>query len=123
VAQSRVLYYGLSAIYLLGVVVQFFLAGLGAFGASSYDAHRGLGFILGIISLVLLVIALVGRLPRGVFLLTVLLVGLNLLQLVLANVDVEEIAALHAVNALAIFFVALGLMQRSRRYLTEKIAA
>jgi hypothetical protein len=118
-----VLYYGLSVVYLLGVVAQFFLAGMGAFGASSYDAHRGLGFVLGIMSLGLLVIALVGRLPRSVLLLTVALVGLNLLQMILANVDVEEIAALHPVNALAIFVVAYTLLQRSRRYLTEKIAA
>jgi hypothetical protein len=113
VAQSRVLFFGLSAIYLLGVVVQFFLAGLGAFLADpDYDAHRALGFILAIGSLVLLV-----------FLLTVLLVGLNLLQIVLANIDVDEIAALHPVNALVIAFVAYALTQRSRRYLAEKIAA
>ena len=42
------LFYGLSGVYLLGVVVQFFLAGMGAFGATDYDAHRSLGFILGI---------------------------------------------------------------------------
>jgi hypothetical protein len=123
VAQSRVFFYGLSGVYLLGIVVQFFLAGLGAFGASSYDSHRGLGFVLGIISLVLLVFAIVGRVPRVVSLLTVLLVGLNVLQVLLANIDVEEIAALHPVNALVIAFVAYELTKRSRRYLTEKIAA
>jgi hypothetical protein len=124
VAQSRVLFFGLSAIYLLGVVVQFFLAGLGAFLADpEYDAHRALGFILGIGSLVLLVFAIVGRVPRLVFLLAVLLVGLNVLQIVLANIDVDEIAALHAVNALVIAFVAYQLTQRSRRYLASKIAA
>jgi hypothetical protein len=65
----------------------------------------------------------VGRVPRVVFLLTVLLVGLNVLQVLLANIDVEEIAALHPVNALVIAFVAYELTKRSRRYLTEKIAA
>jgi hypothetical protein len=123
VAQSRVLFFGLAAIYLLGIVVQFFLAGMGAFGATDYDAHRSLGFILGIGSLALLAFAVVGRVPRLVFLLTVLLVGLNVLQILLANVDVEEIAALHPVNALLMAFVAYGLATRSRRDLTEKIAA
>jgi hypothetical protein len=121
--QARVLFSGLAVLYALGVVVQFFLAGLGAFGASDYDAHRTLGFILGIGSLVLLVFAIVGRVPRVTFFLAVLLVGLNVLQVVLANVDVEEIAALHPVNALAIVYVAYEVMQRSRRYLTAKIAA
>lgn len=117
------LFYGLSGVYLLGVVVQFFLAGMGAFGATDYEAHRSLGFILGIGSLALLAFAIVGRVPRLVLLLTVLLVGLNVLQIVLANVDVEEIAALHPVNALLLAFVAYELTRRSRRYLTEKIAA
>ena len=120
--QSRVIFFGLASLYLGAVVVQFFLAGLGAFGATTYDAHTGLGFVVGIGSLVMLVVALVGRLPRTVFLLTVLLVGLNILQTVLANIDVEEIAALHPVNALAIVFVAVELAQRSRRYLAGKIA-
>jgi hypothetical protein len=122
-SQARVILFALSAFYLAGVVVQFFLAGLGAFGATSFDAHRGLGFALGIASLVLLVLALVGRLPRFLSLLTVVLVGLNVLQSILANIDVEEIAALHVVNALAIVYVAHELMQRSRRFLTGKVEA
>jgi hypothetical protein len=103
--------------------VQFFLAGLGAFGATTFDAHRGLGFALGIGSLAMLALALFGRLPRFLLLLTVVLVGLNVLQSILANIDVEEIAALHVVNALAIVYVAHELMQRSRRYLSDKVAA
>jgi Family of unknown function (DUF6220) len=121
-SQARVIFFALAAFYLVGVVVQFFLAGLGAFGATSFDPHRGLGFALGIASLVLLVLALVGRLPRLLLLLTVVLVGLNVLQSILANIDVEEIAALHVVNALAIVYVAHELMQRSRRFLTGKVA-
>lgn len=123
-AQSRVIFFGIAAIYLVGVVVQFFLAGLGAFGASSYDAHQGLGLALGVVALLLLALAIVGRVPRPLFLFTVLLVGLSVLQMVLANLDdVRELAALHVVNALVIFYVAQAIMQRSRRYLTEKIAA
>ena len=121
--QARVIYFGLAVLYLLAVIVQFVLAGLGAFGATDYDAHTAVGLMLGIGSLLLLVVALVGRLPRTVVLLTVLLVGLNVLQLVLANIDVEEIAALHPVNAVVIVFLAHELMQRSRRYLTDKMAA
>jgi uncharacterized protein DUF6220 len=121
--QARVLFFGLAILYLVGVVVQFFLAGLGVFGASDYGAHRALGFILGAGSLVMLVVAVAGRLPRVTFLLTVLLVGLNVLQIALVNIDVDEIKALHPVNALVIVFVAYVLTQRSRAYLASKIAA
>jgi hypothetical protein len=122
-SQARVIFFGLTVLYLLGVVAQFFLAGLGAFHATGYDAHRALGFILGIGSVVMFVVAVVGRLPRVTLLITLLLLGLNVLQIVLANIDVEAIAALHAVNALLIFVTAHTLMQRSRHYLASKMAA
>jgi hypothetical protein len=122
VTQARVLFFGLAVIYLAGVVVQFFLAGLGTFGASDFDAHRVFGLILALLTLVLLVLAVVGKVPRPLIGLAVLLLGLNVLQMFLAQIDVEEIAALHVVNALAVIFVAYEIMQRSRRYLASKMA-
>jgi multisubunit Na+/H+ antiporter MnhE subunit len=123
VSQARVIYFGLVGLYLAAALVQFFLAGLAVFGDTSFDPHTVLGFILGITSLVLLIVALVARLPRTLLLLTVLLVGLNVLQMVLANIDVSEIAALHPVNGVAIVFLAYELTQRSRRYVASKMAA
>jgi len=121
--QARVLFYGLTVLFLLGVVVQFFLAGLNVFGGSSIEPHRVLGFILAAAALLLIILALVGRLPRKTVLLVVLLLGLTILQSVLVNVDIDEVGALHPVNALVIAFVAYGLMQRSRNYLASKMAA
>jgi len=123
VTQARVLYYGLAVVYLAGVVVQFFLAGLGSFGATDFDAHSVLGMILLAATVILLVLAVVGKLPRLMILLTLALVALNALQLVLARIDVEEIAALHVVNALAIAALAYELAQRARRYLTAMLSA
>jgi hypothetical protein len=120
---ARVLFFGLTAIYLLAVLVQFFLAGLAVFGSSDWDPHSGLGFVLSISTLVLLVLAVVGRLPRRLILVTLLLVGLNALQTVLPRIEVSELAALHPVNAVAIVFVAYALMQGSRIYVTSKMAA
>jgi hypothetical protein len=120
---ARVLFFGLTAIYLLGVLVQFFLAGLAVFGSTDWDPHAGLGFVLSISTLLLLVLAVVGRLPRRLILVTLLLVGLNALQMVLPHIDVSELAALHPVNAVAIVFVAYALMQGSRIYVTSKMAA
>jgi hypothetical protein len=122
VSQARILFFGLTAIYLLAVIVQFFLAGLGAFGGD-WDVHSGVGFVVALGSLLLLVVAAVARLPRRMFFVTLLLVALNALQIGLARIDVEELAALHPVNALVIFIVANSLMQRSRVYLASKIAA
>jgi Family of unknown function (DUF6220) len=117
-----VVFYGLAVIYLLGVVVQFFLAGLGVFGATSYDAHRALGFLLGLVAVVLLVLAVGAKLPRPLTGLALLLVLLNIVQVVLIQVDIEEVKALHLVNALAIGLVANMLVHRSRRYLASKLA-
>ena len=117
--QARVLFFGLAVIYLAGVVVQFFLAGLGTFGATSFDAHQAFGLVLALLTLILLVLAAVGKVPRILILLAVALLGLNVLQMFLAQVDVEEVAALHVVNALAIVFVAFEIVQRSRRYLAS----
>jgi hypothetical protein len=121
-SQARIVFFGLTAIYLLAVIVQFFLAGLGAFGGD-WDVHTGVGFVVAFGSLLLVVVAAVARLPRRMFLVTLLLVGLNALQIGLARIDVDELAALHPVNALVIVIVAFSLMQRSRGYLASKIAA
>lgn len=120
--QARVLFFGLAVIYLAGVVVQFFLAGLGTFDATSFDAHQAFGLVLAALTLILLVLAVVGKVPRLLVLLAVALLGLNALQMFLARIDVDEIAALHVVNALAIVFVAYEIVQRSRRYLASKMA-
>jgi hypothetical protein len=122
VSQARVAFYGFALIYLLGVVVQFFLAGLAVFGVRSYDAHTGLGYVLGVISVVLLALAIGAKLPRSVTALSTVLVALNAVQIVLIQIDIAEVNALHLVNALAIAFVANMLVHRSRRYLASKMA-
>ena len=115
-------FYGFAVVYLLGVVAQFFLAGLGVFGATSYDAHRAVGFLLGLVAVVLLVLAVAAKLPRPLTGLALLLVLLSIVQIVLIQIDIEEIKALHLVNALAIGLVANMLVHRSRRYLASKLA-
>jgi hypothetical protein len=117
-----VVFYGLAIVYLLGVVVQFFLAGLALFSAGSYDTHRWVGYVLGVIAVVLLALAIGAKMPRSVTALTTVLVALNAAQIVLVQVDVHEIEALHVVNAVAIAFVANMLVHRSRRYIAARLA-
>jgi Family of unknown function (DUF6220) len=121
--QARVLFFAVTVLFLLAVVVQFFLVGLYVFGGTSIDSHRVLGFILMGAALLLLVLAVIGRLPRRTAVLTVLLLALTVLQSVLVNIDVDEVQALHPVNALMIGAVAAALMERSRDYLASKMAA
>ena len=121
-SQGRVAFYGVALVYMLGVVIQFFLAGLAVFGVRSYDAHRGLGFVLGVLSLVLLALAIGAKMPRSMTALSTVLVALNAFQIVLIQIDIAEVNALHLVNALAIAFVANMLVHRSRKYLAARLA-
>ena len=121
-SQARVLYYGLAVIYLVGVVVQFFLVGLALFGSGNYDVHRVLGYALGLIAVALLALAIGAKLSRSLTALTTVLVALNAVQIVVIQIDMDQIEALHVVNALAIAFVANMLVQRSRRYLAAQMA-
>jgi Family of unknown function (DUF6220) len=96
---------GLALLFLAAVVVQFFLAGLGAFGAETYNAHKGLGNVLGLVGLVLLILAAVGR--REALQASAVLFVLLIVQAILggAGDDVGVLGGLHPVNALAILGV------------------
>jgi putative flippase GtrA len=106
-------------LFLLGVVVQFFLAGLGVFRAkshggerladsSTFDPHRSLGSALQVLALLILITALVSRRNMG---LSVSLLVLMILQSVWTGIgsSAPAIAALHVVGALAIAVVAFQL--------------
>jgi Family of unknown function (DUF6220) len=83
------------------VATQFFLAGAGAFGATSFDAHRSVGSIAGLVALVGLALAALTRRHRGH---SAAVVGLLVLQFALGSLGSDEpwIGALHGLNALAV---------------------
>jgi hypothetical protein len=113
----RLAFIGVAWLFLACVVVQVFLAGLGVFGgAQNFSLHRQFGYLFGWLTLVLLLLALVGRLGRRWIGLTVLLLVLFALQSVFVALRgvMPEAAALHPVNALAIFAVSLHVASRSR---------
>ncbi len=121
---SRVGYLLVVWVFVLFVMIQVFLAGLSIFvGPAGWPRHVEFGHFFGPLSLALLLLALVGRLPRCVLLLTVLLMLLYSLQYVFVEVPprigLPELAALHPVNALLIFWLALSLALRSRSFLTD----
>jgi hypothetical protein len=97
----------------LGVLVQFFLAGAGAFGAISFDAHRALGTILIVLAALALPAALAAHRFRRH---TAVLFGFLLLQGALGVLGSDTQAwfgGLHAVNALAVMGAAATLARRT----------
>jgi hypothetical protein len=112
-------YRWLLLIFVAGGAVQIFLAGLGIFHHHSVGLgpHRALGFALGGLAVLILVLALVAR-PggRAVIGSVVLVVQTDLLQSLLAGLgdDAAVWGGLHALDGLAAIAVAWYLYDRSR---------
>jgi hypothetical protein len=104
-------------VFVACTVVQVFLAGLGVFaGYSNFYTHRDFGYAFGLLTLVLIVLAVVGRLPRRMVLGSVLLLVLFALQSAFIAFRTESpgIAALHPVNGFLIALLAVWLGLRAR---------
>jgi hypothetical protein len=99
---------GLALLFVaVAALVQFFLAGLAAFGHSSWDAHAAIGTLLTIVALVILVLAFIGR--REALEASAVLFGLMILQNLLGAFgnDVSVLGALHPINGLLILGAAM----------------
>jgi hypothetical protein len=103
---------GLASLAMALVVTQFFLAGAGAFGATSFDAHKTVGSAL---VLVVLLGLLVAALVRRHVVHTAIFFGLTVLQLVLGSLGSDEpwFGAFHGVNALAVMGAGGTLAQKA----------
>lgn len=110
-------------LFVASVVAQVFLAGLGVFRSSAdFDTHRTFAFIFGWLTLVLLVLALIGRLGRRTTGEAVLLLVLFSLQSVFveARASMPELAALHPVNGFVILLVGIvTAMEASRAVMSQ----
>jgi hypothetical protein len=109
--------YALAAwVFVACVLIQLFLAGMGVFaGYQNFFAHRDFAYLFGWLTLVMVVAALLGRLPRRMIVLSALLLGLMALQSVFIAFRTQQpaIAALHPVNGGLILVLALWLAQRA----------
>ena len=94
----------LAWIFLGALLVQLYLAGAPLFGVTSFQPHRMLGITLTTLALLFPMLAVAGRLGRKVIGLSLLLVFLTIVQgmLPMLRSTIPWIAALHAVNALAL---------------------
>jgi mercuric ion transport protein len=107
-------------LFVVCAVVQVFLAGLGVFaGAQNFATHREFGYLFGWLTIVMLVLAFVGRLPRRLIVASGMLIVLFALQsafIAAWRSGMPALAALHVVNALAIVGLSATLARRSRAF-------
>jgi len=115
-----VIYSYLAAFFVLGVLVQVFLAGVGVFGinaskvanASSFDPHRAWGSVLMAIAFVLLILALIAWASRatviGTFVLAVLVIVAQS-GLAAAGDSNKWLGGLHALDGMVILLLSLWL--------------
>ena len=96
-------YGALALLWAAAVVLQLFFAGLGIFGATSFDTHKSFGNVLHGFTAILLILAILGpRTPRDIGLAAGLVVLLTIqIGLVSARDSAPGLAALHPVLALA----------------------
>jgi hypothetical protein len=110
------------------LVLQFFLAGWGVFawaGLPPFDAHRGLGDLIGILILIGIGLAFAARVPWRVTWMNIGLFVLMIVQFMLAiagdpasnkdaaNGALHVLGALHVVNGLLILGATVGLIIRA----------
>ena len=114
-------------LFVAGVVGQVFLAGLGVFGVPTGDfsTHRGFGYLVGWLTLVVLVLAIAGRLPRRDIALAVLLLIQFALQSVFVAIRDEypAVAALHPLNGFLILLVGIVIARDARASIGASVAA
>jgi hypothetical protein len=92
------------------IVVQVWLAGIAIpqlGGNGSFENHRNVGYLIGLIALVLVLTALPTGLGRRRILQSLGLLGLYIVQSSLPYIGVNAIEALHPVNAAVMFVVSL----------------
>jgi hypothetical protein len=127
----RKVFTGLAGLLMLAVVVQFYLAGVGAFDSApteeAFRPHRSLGYVIVILSLVLVLFAAIAGMGGKMIGMSGLVLGLTILQPVIAilansfgdSADETTTAGrlvfgLHAINALIIMMVLRQVITQSR---------
>ncbi len=117
---SRVAYVVAAWLFVAAVVATVFVAGLSLFYQSAlWLTHMGFGYSVGYLVPVLIVLALLARMPRAYVPLLALLIVLYVVQTILPVLrdSVPIVAALHPVNAMLVFGVAVVHARRARELL------
>jgi hypothetical membrane protein len=104
----------LGGITMLLIVLQFFLAGVGVFGAGDIEMHRVIGYLIALNAAALLLLALAGMLGRQRILFSALLLVLLIVQIALIESDEPWVMAFHPLNGLLILGAGAQLMRHGR---------
>jgi hypothetical protein len=122
----RIAHLVVGIVVLVAIVAQPFLIGLFLFGAVTTPAlHQGVGYALFEVGIPLLLItALLARLPRNELLLTLLLMVDIFVQILLVNLrDTSSVlAAFHPLNAFVLLLIAIVVVQHDRSLLRARPA-
>jgi hypothetical protein len=113
---ARTIHLIVACLFVAGLFVQVFLAGLGVFSSTSgFTTHVGVGYSLSVLPIVLVVAGLLGGLGRRLALLAVLEFALFVLQSVFVamRTSAPAVAALHPVNGFLILLIALVIVRES----------
>ena len=92
------------------IVVQVWLAGVAIpqlGGTGSFETHKNVGYLIGLVALVLFVTALPAGLGRRRILQSLGILGLYIVQSSLPYMGMNAIEALHPVNAAVMFVLSL----------------
>ena len=114
---ARMAYLVVAWLFVIAVIVQVFLAGLSLFAsAANWGAHQEFGYGISFLALLLVALAFPGRIPRTIGRWLALLLAVYAIQTILPNLrrDAPWVAALHPLNALAVFWIALTHARRAR---------
>lgn len=122
----RQVHVGVAWLLVGAIVVQVWLAGMAIpqlGGNGSFENHRTVGYLIGLVTLVLLITALPSGLGRRRILQSLGIFGLYIVQSSLPYMGLNAIEALHPVNAVVMFVVSLVYARAVRRERASAAAA
>ncbi|MEP7378878.1 MAG: DUF6220 domain-containing protein [Chloroflexota bacterium] len=120
---ARIGYSLVAWLFAVAAVIQIYLAGEAVFAdltrPGNFELHRNVGYGIGILGLILLVLAFAAKMPLRVVAATALLLVLMVLQsvLVFMKTDQPNIAALHPVVGFLIVLLAVWIAWHTLRYI------
>lgn len=118
---ARIGYSLVAWLFAIAAVVQIYLAGLGIFvPPESFELHRNVGYAIGFLGLILLVLAFAAKMPLRVIAASALLLGLVAMQSVLViffKATQPNVTALHPVNGFLIVLLAVWIAWKTLGYI------
>jgi hypothetical protein len=115
---ARPVWVVLAVLFTIGIVVQFFLAGLGLLGGEDMTAHADFGWAaLHLFPILMFVFALLARLPRMFLIMNFVLAVVVFVQpLWVTEFRGEFLGAMHILGALVIFGISRELAERGVKF-------